>query len=112
MRKEIANLLGYQNFAEMSIATKMAPSVQAVNEFLENLRDASWLAGRDELLDVQLLAARAGFKELCMPWDYAYWTERLKEERYHLTELKPNFEFPKVLKDSLNSATAFWHNRC
>jgi len=99
IRKKIAQLLGYESYASMSFATKMANDVVAVKAFLEELRDASWRAGRDDLLEVQLLAARTGFRETLMPWDFSYWSERLKEERFHLSEkeLKPYFQFPKVL---------------
>ena len=100
VRKGLANLLDYENFAELSLASKMAPNVETVNNFLEKLRESSWISGREDLLDVQLFAARAGFKEPFMPWDYAFWTERLREERYHLSEeeMKPYFQLPKVLK--------------
>lgn len=100
IRKELANLLGYENYAQLSLATKMAPNVETVNSFLETLRDSCWISGREDLLDVQLFAAREGFKEPFMPWDYAYWSERLRENRYHLSEeeLKPYFQLPKVLR--------------
>ncbi|MCB1110289.1 MAG: M3 family metallopeptidase [Chlamydiia bacterium] len=100
IRKRIANLLGYAHFAELSLASKMAPNVETVGEFLEKLRDSSWISGREDLLDIQLYAARKGFKEPFMPWDYSFWSERLKEDRYHLSEeeLKPYFQLPRVLK--------------
>ncbi|QVL57315.1 MAG: M3 family metallopeptidase [Simkaniaceae bacterium] len=100
IRKSRANLLGYNTFAELSLASKMAPNVETVNLFLEKLRDASWLTGREDLLEVQLFAAKAGFREPFMPWDFRYWSERLKEERYHLSEeeIKPYFQLPKVLR--------------
>ncbi|MCP5505072.1 MAG: M3 family metallopeptidase [Chlamydiales bacterium] len=100
IRKSQANLLGYETFAELSLASKMAPNVETVYRFLEKLRDASWITGREDLLEVQLFAAKAGFREPFMPWDYSYWSERLMEERYHLSEeeIKPYFQLPKVLR--------------
>lgn len=100
IRKRLAELLGFNSYADLSLATKMAPDVEAVQNFLEELRDASWIAGRQDLLDVQLFAARTGFREPFMPWDFPYWSERLKEDRFHLSEkeLKPYFQLPKVLE--------------
>ena len=100
IRKNRAHLLGFKTFAEVSLATKMASNVETVNRFLERLRDASWITGREDLLEVQLFAAKAGFREPFMPWDFRYWSERLKEERYHLSEeeIKPYFQLPKVLR--------------
>ncbi|MCB1106956.1 MAG: M3 family metallopeptidase [Chlamydiia bacterium] len=99
IRKELANLLGYKSYAELSLATKMAPDVETVNHFLEQIREASWVSGREDLLKVQLFAARNGFKEPFMPWDYSYWSERHWEEWYHLSEeeMKPYFPLPKIL---------------
>lgn len=100
VRLEIARLLGYNSYADLSLATKMAPNVEGVRKFLEELRDASWMAGREDLLEIQLFAARTGFREPFMPWDFSYWSERMKEERFHLSEkeLKPYFQFPIVLQ--------------
>lgn len=100
IRKNQANLLGYKTYAELSLASKMAPNVETVNRFLQKLRDASWISGSEDLLEVQLFAAKAGFRKHIMPWDFRYWSERLKEERYHLSEeeIKPYFQLPKVLR--------------
>lgn len=104
IRKSQANLLGYKTFAELSLASKMAPNVETVQCFLEKLRGSSWMAGRKDLLEVQLFAAKAGFREPFMPWDYTYWSERLKEDRYHLSEeeIKPYFQLPKILQGLFN----------
>lgn len=100
IRKRLSNLLGFSTYAEKSLATKMAPNVETVQGFLDKLRDASWIEGRQDLLEVQLFASRSGFREPFMPWDYPYWSERLWEERYHLSEeeIKPYFPLQKVLR--------------
>lgn len=100
IRKELAVILGFNTFAELSIANKMAPNVETVHEFLEKLRDASWIAGREDLLEAQLFASKNGFREPMMPWDFYYWSERLKENRYHLSEekIKPYFPLRKALR--------------
>ncbi|MCP5506041.1 MAG: M3 family metallopeptidase [Chlamydiales bacterium] len=100
IRKKLAQMLGYNTFAELSIASKIAPNVDTVLDFLNNLRDASWTAGREDLLETQLFAAKNGFREPMMPWDFSYWSERLKENRYHLSEakIKPYFPLKKALR--------------
>jgi oligopeptidase A len=99
IRKKLATFLGFQTFAELSIEGKMASNVETVYDFLNQLREASWVAGRDDLLEVQLFAAQQGFRETMMPWDFPYWAERLKEHRYLLLEekIKPYFPLKKAL---------------
>lgn len=100
IRKELSKLLGFENFANLSLATKTAPNVQTVQTFLENLRDMSWEMAGEELLDVQLFAKQSGFEEALMPWDFPYYSERLREKKYTLSEeeLKSYFQFPHALQ--------------
>lgn len=99
LRKEIAELLGFDSYANLSLMKKMAPDVETVKEFLQNLRDASWEVGQKDLEEVQAYALSQGFDEPFMPWDFSYWAERLKEEKFNLSEeeLKSYFPLPKVL---------------
>lgn len=99
LRKEKAQLLGYTNFAEISLAEKMAPSIQAVLEMEEKLRIASFDAGQQDLKDLQEFAAKQGESEPIIQWDVAFWSERLREERFNYTdeELRPYFSLEKVL---------------
>ncbi len=99
LRQEKARLLGYHNFAEVSLARKMAPSVEAVRQMFAQLRDASWAAAVRDLDDIQSLKATRGDATPLEVWDVAFWAERLREERYAYTdaELRPYFPFEKVL---------------
>jgi len=99
LRQEKARLLGYHNFAEVSLARKMAPSVEAVRQMFAQLRDASWEAAVRDLDDIQTLKASRGDAAPLEVWDVAFWAERLREERYAYTdaELRPYFPFEKVL---------------
>ncbi|MCA9014494.1 MAG: M3 family metallopeptidase, partial [Planctomycetaceae bacterium] len=99
LRKEKAQLLGYKNFAEVSLAEKMAPSIDAVLEMEERLRTASWDAGQQDLKDLQEFAAEQGETEPIIQWDFAFWSERLREQRFNYTdeELRPYFSLEKVL---------------
>ncbi len=99
LRQERAALLGYRTFADLSLATKMAPDVRAVQDLLEKLRAASWDAAVQDLEDIQQLAAKSGCTEPLKHWDIAFWAERLREERFDYTdeELRPYFPLPRVL---------------
>ena len=99
LRQEKARLLGYHNFAEVSLARKMAPSVEAVRQMSAQLRDASWDAAVRDLNDIQSLKASRDDATPLEVWDVAFWAERQREERYAYTdaELRPYFPFEKVL---------------
>jgi oligopeptidase A len=101
LRQEQARLLGYGSFAELSLASKMAPDVATVERFLEELRQASFTAAQQDLEDLRNCARTVGAAEaenLCH-WDLAFWAERLREQRYDFNdeELRPYFPLPRVL---------------
>ncbi|MCG8590964.1 MAG: M3 family metallopeptidase [Proteobacteria bacterium] len=102
LRREQAELLGYPDFAALSLADKMAPDVPAVRELLERLRVASLDAAQRDLEDLRGCAreAQAPEAEALALWDVAYWAERLREARFQYTEeeLRPYFPFPRVLQ--------------
>ncbi len=94
LRSEMATLLGFATFAELSLATKMAPSVAEVERLLEELRAKSFPVAERELAE---LSALAGFA--VQHWDVGFWAERLREQRYAFSEeeLRPYFPLPRVL---------------
>jgi oligopeptidase A len=94
LRHEKAQLLGYANYAEVSLAQKMAPSVQAVHQLLDELRTVSRPVAEDELAELERLA---GFP--VKHWDVEFWAEKLREQRYAYSEevLRQYFPFPAVL---------------
>lgn len=100
LRKEQAQLLGYANYAEMSLAEKMAPNVAAVEEMFSRLRSASFEAAKRDMRDLEAMAAKSGVKEPLAHWDLAFWAERLREEKFQYTdeELRPYFSLERVLQ--------------
>ncbi|WP_008318497.1 M3 family metallopeptidase [Leptolyngbya sp. PCC 6406] len=102
LRQEMAQILGYATYAELSIARKMAPSVAAVEQLMEELRRASYDAAVKELADLQNFAQakRAAEAEDLKQWDVPFWAERMREEQYGLNdeELRPYFPLPQVLE--------------
>ena len=100
LRREKAHLLGYKNFAEVSLARKMAPSVAAVQQMFADLRTAAWDAAVRDLDEIKKLKAASGDATPIQVWDVGFWAERLREQRYAYTddELRPYFPFEKVLE--------------
>lgn len=100
LRQQVAELLGYDTYAELSIARKMAPSVAAVEQLMEELRSASYAAATRELEELTGFARDRGFESDLKQWDVPFWSERMREEHYGLNdeELRPYFPLPQVLE--------------
>ena len=98
LRQEKAKILGFENFAELSMASKMA-DLKSAEELLEKLRAASYDAAIQDLEDVKKFAAEQGCTDEIQLWDVTYWAERLKEAKYSISdeELRPYFALPNVL---------------
>ena len=96
LRKEKANILGFDTFAELSLARKMAPNVAAVDKLSEELRVVSYEAAQKEFAE---LKAFAGVEDL-KHWDTTYWSEKQKEAKFDFKEeeLRPYFSLPQVLE--------------
>jgi oligopeptidase A len=100
----MAKLLGFSSYAEQSLARKMAPSVEAVQELSDLIAEKALPAAEKELAEITNLAKEmqpevyANVDKL-QPWDTTYFSERLKEKKFDLTEeqLRPYFSLPNVL---------------
>jgi oligopeptidase A len=99
LRHEAAQLLGYANYAERSLATKMAESTEQVIGFLEDLAVRSKTAAQQELEDVRTYAREHGHDDL-QAWDIPYYSEKLRQQKYAISqeELKPWFPEPRVVE--------------
>jgi oligopeptidase A len=101
LRREQAQRLGYDTWAEVSLAAKMAGSVEEVEALLEDLRAAAYPVAEKELEDLRACAARHGAPEAedLRPWDVSYWAEVLRKETFELDSeaLRPWFPLPRVL---------------
>jgi len=100
LRQEEAQLLGYRNFAEVSVATKMAESPQKVIAFLRDLAQRAKPFAEQDLQDMRQFAAETLNMPNPQAWDWPYVGEKLKEKRYSFSEqeVKQYFTAPKVLK--------------
>ena len=106
IKQDMANLLGFDNYAEQSLARKMAPSVEAVRELSDLIAEKALPAAEKEMEEILALAREKGGDEYSeanleklAPWDLTFWSERLKESKFDLTEeeLRPYFALPAVL---------------
>jgi len=98
LRHEQANLLGFAHYADKSLATKMARDVDEVIGFLEDLARRAKPQAEREVAALKAFAAEQGAEDL-QPWDLGYWSERLREARYDLSDeaLRPWFPAETVI---------------
>ena len=98
LRQKQAELLGFASYAEKSLATKMADTPQQVIDFLIDLAVRSKPQAQKELDELRAFAAENGVSEL-NAWDISFWSERLREQRYDISEeaLRPWFPAEKVI---------------
>jgi len=99
LRLEEAQLLGYHNFGEVSVVTKMAKSPEEVVTFLRDLAQRARPYAEKDVADLRDFAASSLKLNAIQAWDYAYIGEKLKEARYAFSEqeVKQYFTAPKVL---------------
>ena len=99
LRKEEAQLLGYDNFAQVSLVPKMAQSPEAVTHFLRDLATRAKPFAEKDLADLRAFARDHLAISDPQPWDLPFISEKLKEARYAFSEqeVKQYFTAPKVL---------------
>ena len=99
LRKEQAGLLGYDTYADLSLASKMAPDVAAVFKMFDDLSSPSHPHAREDLAALEQMAKESGQDDPLMHWDVGFWAERLREKLFDYTDeqLRPYFPLPRVL---------------
>ena len=99
-RLAIASLLGYKTYADYVLEDKMAESSENVNNFLSELRDQTLEYGRKDYAMINEFAKQNGLKGDVMPWDWAYYTEKYKSEKYAINDeqVKPYLKLDNVIK--------------
>ncbi|KAA8550258.1 hypothetical protein F0562_001942 [Nyssa sinensis] len=107
LRLEKAKLLGYNNYAEVSMEKKMA-TIDKAEELIEKLHTASWNAAIQDMEDLEEFAKGQNAMEAkeLNQWDINFWSERLRESRFDINEeeLRPYLSLPKVLDGLFNLA--------
>lgn len=103
IRIEKAKLLGFKNYASWKLQDQMAKTPEAVDEFFAQLVPSATAKAKGEAADIQTLIDRqnGGFK--LQPWDWNFYAEQVRKEKYNLdeSEVKPYFELNKVLENGV-----------
>lgn len=99
LRHERAALLGFANYAEYSLARKMAPDTAGVMTFLSDLAQRARPVAEKELDELETFARKEFGKENLEAWDVPYYSEKLRQAKHDITqeELRPYFPAPRVL---------------
>jgi len=110
LRLERANLLGYNTHAHYVLENNMAGTPESVNTFLNDLLDKTLPYAKKELDLIKKYAASNGFKGEIMPWDFSFWSEKYKNEKYAINDelLKPYFQLENVEKAIFSLADSLY----
>ncbi len=106
LRHEMAGLMGYANFADYALVDRMAKKPAAVDDLLMRVWEPARARALAEQKDLEELAAREGFKGPIMGWDWNFYAEKLRQERYSLdeAELKPYFQLDRMTDAMFDAA--------
>ena len=111
LRIKIANILGYETYADYALENRMAKSKKTVDEFVMQLLEPSMAFAKKDVADVLAYAKKSGFQENeLQPWDFGYWSERYQEAEYSLSaeELKPYFQLESCIDAVFGLATRLY----
>ena len=111
LRLEIAQLLGYNCYADYVLENRMAENATNVNNLLDQLLQAYLPAAKEEVKAVQEIAARTEGKDFeLMPWDWSFYSEKLRVEKYSLNNemVRPYFKLENVTNGVFGLATRLY----
>ena len=100
LRIKMANILGYETWADYQLEERMAKNRNTVNEFISQLLEPSMEFAKKDIESVFKYAKKNGFEgDKLMPWDFSFWSERYQEAEYSLNaeELKPYFRLESCI---------------
>ncbi|GIU27406.1 dipeptidyl carboxypeptidase II [Shewanella colwelliana] len=103
LRAERAALLGYDSWADYRLTPQMAKTPEAVYEMFGSMVHAVVANTQKEADDIQTMINKTGGQFTLAPWDWAFYAEKVRQEKFDLDEasIKPYFEFNRVLEDGV-----------
>lgn len=106
LRHEKAKLLGYETYAALKLDDTMAKTPEAVNGLLMQVWEKAVARARQEERDLASIARREGRNHAVMPWDWRYYAEKLRAERFDFSEaeLKPYLQLERIIEASFEVA--------
>jgi peptidyl-dipeptidase Dcp len=110
LRLEMARILGFSNFAEMTLGDRMADTTDKVETFLNELHTASKPAARRDYDNIKMFAIENGHTGELQRWDWAYYSEKLRKAKFDIDDevLKPYFVLENTEKAIFNLAAALY----
>lgn len=110
LRLEMARLLGYEKYADYILKRRMAKDAKGVYKLLNDLFEAAIGVAKKEKEEVETFARKLGFEEEMMPWDWSYYSEKLRIGKFELDDekLKPYFELNRVIDGVFGLATSLF----
>lgn len=110
LRNEKVNLLGYKTFADFRLEKNMAKTPDAVNKFLADLWKPALKKSKEEAADMQKMIDAEGKNFKLAAWDWWYYAEKVKKEKYALDEemLRPYFQMENVRKGAFDVASKLY----
>ena len=111
LRIKIANILGYETYADYALEERMAKNKLTVNEFIKNLLEPSMEFAKKDVADVYAFAKKNGFEDSQLQsWDFSYWSEKYQQAEYSLSaeELKPYFQLESCIDAVFGLATRLY----
>ncbi|HOU01652.1 MAG TPA: M3 family metallopeptidase [Bacteroidales bacterium] len=110
LRLELANILGFKNFADLTLGDRMLDSVEKVRSFLHELHHASFPAARRDFDNVMDYALKNGHKGTFERWDWAFYSEKLRKAKFEIDDelLRPYFALENLEQAVLGLASTLF----
>ncbi|MDR1199397.1 MAG: M3 family metallopeptidase [Prevotellaceae bacterium] len=110
LRMKLANLLGYKTYADYVLEERMAKNPENVADLLNKLFNAAKSTAQKDVAEIVNYAKSKGFTETFMPWDFSFYSEKLKDEKYSVSDelLRPYFKLENVIDGAFRLADTLY----
>lgn len=106
LRQEKAELLGYKDFSEVRLENTMAKSAKNVIDLMDQIWPKALERARQEQADIEILARNEGHNDVIEPWDWSYYSEKVRQDKFAFSEsdVKPYFQLDNMIAASFDVA--------